>query len=368
MNVRSGTDASVHFYEGATKRWTLKCIGSSNGFDFTYAPTGSMGGISPAGAWTLGPASTATTHVINGYAGAQTIASLRFVGWNNSSTVPTPHVSMNGVGNFSIIGTLGNSTTTTVFGVSPNADGSSMTVNGSYTQAGAWTLGSANAAATLVHTIQGGGGTNDGATRVDLLADGTGANCYMRTRNSAGAFSGFGISGRSNGIITGSAAGDACLYASSGNLLISANDGTTIHGKCDTAGAWTLGPSGGTGNNLTVNGYTALGNATTANTATSGTVPNFAVKKLTGTFTANTALLAIAHGLSQDRIKAVYGAIDNDSGYKDSIPGFTGNARTIRIITQQTNIVLSSLNTAFSAANYDTANRAVTLYVIYEAS
>jgi hypothetical protein len=67
MNVRSGTDASVHFYEGATKRWTLKCIGSSNGFDFTYAPTGSMGGISPAGAWTLGPSSGTQTNTSSGY-------------------------------------------------------------------------------------------------------------------------------------------------------------------------------------------------------------------------------------------------------------------------------------------------------------
>ena len=53
LGVRSTTDSKIHWYEGSTKRWTLQSIGSTNGFDFTYAPTGSFGGISNAGAWTF---------------------------------------------------------------------------------------------------------------------------------------------------------------------------------------------------------------------------------------------------------------------------------------------------------------------------
>jgi hypothetical protein len=216
---------------------------------------------------------------------------------------------------------------------------------------GAWTLGPANGVGFHMYSL-------DAVNQITTIC----ANC------NTGTIDGRSFSARAGGAL-------ACLAASSdaANCIEfhanQDNDGADVTSDIIASalptGAWTLGPDSSTGNNLIVNGYSSLGNSTTA--GGSGT-PAFAVKKLSGTFAANTSTLAIAHGLTQARIKAVYGTIANDSGYIDSLPGFTGNSRNIYITTQGTNIVLSSLNTSFGAANFATANRAVTLYVIYEGS
>jgi hypothetical protein len=171
FNIRSTTDASLHFYEGSTKRWTIKCTGSNNGFDFTYAPTGSMGGISAAGAWTLGDSTTdaGSQHTIytsgtniaeqSGgglklYAKTTTNPGYMFIGWDttNSAGLIRAFNGASGAGPLNFV-----SYTTKV---------------GGYSNEGAWTLGPASGL-TSAHIIQ---NTNTGDYALRVKSLGTGAN------------------------------------------------------------------------------------------------------------------------------------------------------------------------------------------------
>jgi hypothetical protein len=48
----------------------------------------------------------------------------------------------------------------------------------------------------------------------------------------------FGLADATNGWVQGAARGDVLVTAKAHNFIVSCNDGSTIHGKCTTAGAW----------------------------------------------------------------------------------------------------------------------------------
>lgn len=88
-----------------------------------------------------------------------------------------------------------------------------------------------------------------------------------------------GSPGAANNIITGSAVGDLCLRVSAGDLLISADDGTTVHHRFDTAA--TLGANGATPEHR-LNTSTATGATAGADTLPSNPV-GFVVININGT-------------------------------------------------------------------------------------
>ena len=105
---------------------------------------------------------------------------------------------------------------------------------------------------TVTHTFHGAN-----LTLNSVAAGGAAAGLYLGFGGSTKAI--YGVAGTTNDFITGAAANDMTILTStSANILFSANNGTTLHGKCSSAGAWTFGPSGSlvhafNGANLQVN-------------------------------------------------------------------------------------------------------------------
>lgn len=105
---------------------------------------------------------------------------------------------------------------------------------GSYDATGGWTFGVDGVA---LHVVRGtelrriAGTASGNATK--SFYTGTGAGTLRAT---------LGVAGATNGIVTGSVAGDMVINAQTGNLLFGAA-GTTVIGRATQAGAWTLGPT-----------------------------------------------------------------------------------------------------------------------------
>ncbi len=61
------TDSAISLWGGAVERWHLRANGADNSFEVWYAAGSlSTAKVSPAGVWTIGPASSTQTHRING--------------------------------------------------------------------------------------------------------------------------------------------------------------------------------------------------------------------------------------------------------------------------------------------------------------
>ena len=110
-------------------------------------------------------------------------------------------------------------------------------------------------------------------------------------------------------------------------------------------------------------GYLQLGQGVVG---TGGSAAAFAVKKITGTWTASTSVTSTTHGLSSGRIKHILININgNMSSYAEN-PG--GTRRLIKVTKNTTNIILSSYDSAGAIANYYTSDQNYEVYIFYEAS
>jgi len=116
---------------------------------------------------------------------------------------------------------------------------------------GAWTLGAANVQTT--HTIHGVVNVNAATNALDAYIQ------FQHVGVAKGYIGSNGTTGTS--LITGLTEDFAVAIVGVDSIGFSGNTGTTLHGKCSQAGAWTLGPADGSGGvqfpNSGLSGYTA---------------------------------------------------------------------------------------------------------------
>jgi hypothetical protein len=185
------------------------------------------GTISSTGAWTLGASGGTSTHTLNG----------------NTLTI-TP-----GSGNLAHITAGGTNTDLKLSAVGTGGltyfyNNSVQT--GTISAAGAWSLGVNGSISAQMVTV---GGTSYDSNTYDSIGIST-VNTGTTARATIGGQSGgtqrwrVGSSREAN-LITGSVANDLCISSNGGTTWFSGNNGTTAHGKMDTNGAWTLGPTTG---------------------------------------------------------------------------------------------------------------------------
>lgn len=213
------------------------------------------------------------------------------------------------------------------------------------------------------------------------------------------------------------------LEAGSGiaaRLRVTDSTRTTTYGTCSTAGLWSFGvastttgshvfnggvtaikvvPNSGTTCGISLNDYGIIEagsgiaarfrvmDSTRTTTYLSlgstgymswgpNTGPSFAVVKITDTWTANTALYAVNHGIADgtviDRIKYVAGSIDDDGGTPHSVPGVVVTAsgnRHVQVTHTATQVIMYSYDSSLSSVALDTTNALTfVLYIYYEAS
>lgn len=120
-------------------------------------------------------------------------------------------------------------------------------IHGKMSSTGLWTLGKTNGAVT--HVINGNitstKGTDDSDWVGIMDSGGTTRNSYINFRqaNSSKAF--VGVAGSTSPIVTGAGTSDLTIISASNNTLFSGDNGSTIHAKMTSAGAWTLGATAG---------------------------------------------------------------------------------------------------------------------------
>lgn len=357
ITINSDTASTVYIKlrSNSTDRWELGhdastgATGTANSYYwYSFSIAGYVGGITPAGSWTLGAVSTSS---ITTTLQAGNTSVLDIVADPTNSNASTT----------SVIRFLTDGTYQAGVGCAGGGDGdlyiqtrvaapirfwTNTLERGSVSATGAWTLGPSGSSNTNL-TVEGkayiDGNSIGSITSPSLLIQGTGGDHYpLSFKVSSVGYFGY--------LALGSPATDILQW------LHTPDNGSTVNnlGSVDAGGSWIH------------RGYTQLG----ANVlGTGGVAPYFAVKKITTT-TPNGATTQrnVAHGLSAARIKFVTGSYYH-AGFADyrnlssTDPDGTANPldRVGILSWDATNITLQTRNA--SASEY---NQSCTLYIFYE--
>jgi len=293
LAVRHSTASGTSFFIGATSVGDLQ---------FSATGGGSLGGITQAGAWTLGPSSTTTYHTVNGTLLSKAAANgfqsafaaqdvLRLtaniyldLGSNTERNIAA------GVGYAALEINRPAADTDVVYRFrsnyqdTQNAAGSSLVITnnktlGTVTAAGAWTLGAGSSSQT--HTVNG--------NNISLV----GSNSFYRLGTAGGYL---GQADGPGSFFTGTIGGDTLLVGQ-GNLWLTAGAPSSISsymrlkitstptidflstsnavlGTVNSSGAWTLGPPAGLADSHLIRRSAGSGAILTVNQVDTGSARN----------------------------------------------------------------------------------------------